>query len=107
VIVKPINYLVNTSSRSFSKINWKYATSYEIEKIIRFLKIKNTSGYDEISNRIIKLSSAYIISPLTDICNNILNTGIFPERLKFAMVKPEFKKKGNPTIYQIIDPYPC
>jgi hypothetical protein len=37
-------------------MNWKYATSYEIEKIIRSLKIKNTSVYDEISNRIIKLS---------------------------------------------------
>jgi Notch-like protein len=59
--------------------------------MIRSLKIKNTSGYDEISNRIIKLSSAYIISPLTHICKAILNTGIFSERLKFAMVKPVFK----------------
>jgi hypothetical protein len=54
---------------------------------------KNTSGYDEISNRIIKSSSVYIISPLTYICNAILNTGIFPERLKFTIVKPVFKKK--------------
>jgi Notch-like protein len=65
---------------------------YDIEKIIRSLKTKNTSGYDEISNRIIKSSSAYIISPLTHICNAILNTGIFLERLKFAIVKPVFKK---------------
>jgi hypothetical protein len=32
--------------------------------MIKSLKAKNTSGYDEISNRIIKPSSAYIISPL-------------------------------------------
>jgi hypothetical protein len=65
-IANPINYLVNTFSRHSNKISWKYeyATSYEIEKIIRSLKTKNTSGYDEISTRIIKSSSAYIISPL-------------------------------------------
>jgi hypothetical protein len=40
-----------------------------------------------------KLSLAYIISPLTHLCNAMLNTGIFPERLKFAVVeKPVFKK---------------
>jgi hypothetical protein len=71
-IVNSINYLVITFSRPFNKINWKHATSYEIEKIIRSLKTKNTSGNDEISNRIIKSSSAYIISPLTHICNAIL-----------------------------------
>jgi hypothetical protein len=53
-IVNPINHLVNTFSRPFNKINWKYATSYESEKIIRSSKTKNTSGYDEISNTIIK-----------------------------------------------------
>jgi hypothetical protein len=30
--------------------------------------------------------------PLTYICNAILNTGIFHDRLKFAIVKPLFKK---------------
>jgi hypothetical protein len=30
-IVNPINYLLNTFSRT-NKISWKYATSYEIEK---------------------------------------------------------------------------
>jgi hypothetical protein len=31
--------------------------------------------------------------PLTHICNAILGTGIFPDRLKFAIVKPCFKKR--------------
>ncbi|GFG29580.1 hypothetical protein Cfor_01706 [Coptotermes formosanus] len=55
---------------------------------------KNSSGYDEVSNRIIKLSSPFIISPLTCICNAILSTGVFPDRLKYAIVKP-VSKKGN------------
>jgi hypothetical protein len=87
----PINCLVNTFGRPFTKINWQYASTYEIEKI-KSLKTKDSSGYDEISNRIIKLSLPYIISPLTHICNAIINTGIFLDRLKFAIVKPIFKK---------------
>jgi hypothetical protein len=68
-------------------MSWQY-----IEKIIKSLKTKNSSGYDEISNRIIKLSTPFIISPFTHICNVILNTLVFPDRLKFAVVKPLFKK---------------
>jgi hypothetical protein len=49
-------------------------------------------GYDEISTRVLKLSTPYIISALTYICNSILNTGTFPDRLKYANVKPIFKK---------------
>jgi Notch-like protein len=73
-------------------MKFQYASTYEVEKIIKSLKDKNSIGYDEISNRIIKSSLPRIISPITYICNAILNTGIFPERLKFAIVKPLFKK---------------
>jgi len=34
------------------------------------------------------------MSPLTYICNAVLSTGVFPDRLKYAVVKPIFKK-GN------------
>jgi hypothetical protein len=50
-------------------------------------------GYDEISTRILKLSAPYIISPLTYICSAILNSGIFPDRLKYVIIKPIFKKR--------------
>ena len=68
--------------------------TYEIEKIIQSIKTTNTTGYDEISNHIIKLSAPYIISPLTHICNAALEMGVFPDRLKFAIVRP-IHKKGN------------
>ena len=57
------------------KIKWKYVTTHELEKIIRSLEAKNSHGFDEISNKIIKVSSRFIISPLTYICNEILKTG--------------------------------
>jgi len=56
------------------------------------LKCKDSYGNDEISSRILKISAAYVISPLTYIFNKVLSTGIFPERLKFSEVRPLFKK---------------
>jgi hypothetical protein len=73
-------------------MTWKYTNTHEVEKIIKFLKSKNSSGYDEITSRIIKVSSSFISSPLTHICNAILRSGVFPDRLKYAIVKPCFKK---------------
>jgi hypothetical protein len=63
-------------------------TTFEIEKIINSLQCKNSYGYDEISSRILKVSSTHVLSPLTYIFNKILSTGIFPDRLKYSEVKP-------------------
>jgi hypothetical protein len=71
-------------------MKWQYASTQEITRIITSLKTKNSNGYDEISNRIIKLSLPFIISPLTHICNAILNTGVFPDRLKLYCLMPPF-----------------
>ena len=38
-----------------TKINWKYVSTHEIERIIRSLESKTSSGYDELSNQVIKL----------------------------------------------------
>ena len=89
-MTNPINCLTNNFRRPFPKISWQCASTDEIEKIIKSLRTKNTCGYDEISNRIIKL-----IAPLTYICNAVLGTGVFPDRLKYAIVKPIFEKETN------------
>ena len=41
-----------------------YTSAKEINKIIDSLKDKNSSGYDEITTTIIKISKPFIISPL-------------------------------------------
>ena len=66
----------------------------KLEKIIKSLRTKNTCGCDEISNRIIKLTAPFIIAPLTCSSNAVLSTGDFLDRLKYAVVKPIFKR-GN------------
>ena len=55
------------------------------------MQSKNSHGYDEISVNRLKFSSPYINSPLCHICNKIYSSGIFPERLKYAVTKPVFK----------------
>jgi hypothetical protein len=49
---------------NYPKIHNKPSMTKEIEKIINSLKTKDSCGYDQISLRILKLSSPYISSPL-------------------------------------------
>ena len=100
----PISYLTRAFNQPFPTINFKGVSSKEIEDITKLLKTKNSHGYDEISTNILKSSIYYISSPLTYICNKMLSSGVFPTRLKFAEVKPIFKKgeKNVTTNYRPI-----
>ena len=60
---------------------------------------KSSTGFDDISMRLIKAIKTEIIPALTCIFNQSLNTSIFPEKLKIAKVIP-IHKKGSLTIYQ-------
>jgi len=67
-----------------------------MSKIITELKHKNSCGYDKVTTRILKTVSPFIVSPLTHICNRMLSTGTFPDRLKYSEMKPIYKK-GDKT----------
>ena len=54
--------------------------------------MKTSDDYDRVSTKILKQSITYILSPLTYICILMISTGIFPTRLKFAEIKPLYKK---------------
>jgi hypothetical protein len=76
----------------------KYTTTTEIEKIIKSLKSKNSYGYDGIPTKILKVSTSFIISPLTYICNKSLSSGIFPSQLKFSEIMSLHKKGGRTDV---------
>jgi hypothetical protein len=82
--INPLNYLYSTFKKSFTNITVKNTTTYEMEKIIKGLKSKKSCGYEEITARILKISSPFIVSPLTYICNRMLTTGTFPDRQTFG-----------------------
>ena len=63
-----------------------------ILRIINDLPNKSSTGFDDISMRLIKAIKTEIISGLTCIFNQSLNTGIFSEKLKIAKVIPIHKK---------------
>ena len=76
---------------------FKSFSTHEIYNVIKSIKTKESYGYDGISTKLLKISANYICSPLTHICNKVIAAGIFPQRLKYSIIKPLFKK-GDKTI---------
>ena len=70
-----------------------------IEEILRSIRSLNptSSGNDGISGKIMKLCAPVIAYPLSEIFNNCLNLGYFPDSLKIAKVIP-LHKANDPTL---------
>ena len=66
--------------------------------------MKDSYGYDGISTKILKEYIPYIKSSLTDVCNFMISTGIFPMKFKVAEIKPLYvqDKIANTTNYRHI-----
>ena len=64
----------------------------DIIAIIKQMKGKCSSGIDELSNKLLKSITYEISKPLAIIINQSPETGIFPEMLKIAKIKPLYKK---------------
>jgi len=66
----------------------------EAEKVVKNRKRKCSSGFDGVTDFIVKKCVQFTKKPLADICSTSFASGIFPEILKIAIVKP-LHKKGN------------
>ena len=64
-------------------------------KLIEHLKNKISTGIDGISNKLIKTAVNELVSPLTIVINQMLNTGVFPNQLKISKVIPKYKSKDH------------
>jgi hypothetical protein len=65
---------------------------------IASLKNKGSYGYDGISNKLLKKMRFLISKRLAYIFNTSLTLGIFPDRLKYSIVKPLFKNNDRSLI---------
>jgi len=90
-----------TNNKTYLKINTCSQTIFinlvsenEGEKVAKNLKGKCSSGFDGVTDSIVKKCVQFIKKPLADICNTSFASGIYPEILKIATVKP-LHKKGN------------
>jgi hypothetical protein len=71
--------------------------------VVKYLKGKYSSGFDDVTDSTVKKCVQFIKTPLADICNASFASGIFPEILKIAIVKP-LHKKGKTGEVQIYRP---
>ena len=86
----PSSYL-NRISRNEKSIYFVPCTRLEIKDIISKLPNKNSSGYDNISNKLLKELCDTILEPLYIIFNQSLELGIFPTNMKHGEVVPLYK----------------
>ena len=76
----------------------------EVQKLITKLKIKKSSGFDELSAKFLNICAPYISEPLANIFNSSIINGVYPDLLKIARVTPIYKKgaKSDPSNYRPI-----
>ena len=73
-------------------------TYEDIERIIKSLPSKTSSGHDGISNKLLKLLNDTISYPLSIVFNQSLSTGVFPDRMKVAEIVPLYKGKEEDRV---------
>ena len=85
------------SDKRDENFNFTAVDENNIRKIADKLENKKSCGIDGISNIIMKSIINILIKPISIIINQMLETGVFPNKLKVAKVIPLFKK-GDPTL---------
>jgi hypothetical protein len=83
-----ISFLKEEFSRTFPGIKIIPTTETEIRSITHSLKAENSSSYDLIRSKILKVCASVICQPFTHICNHSLFMGIFPDHCKISVVRP-------------------
>ena len=94
------NYLLNQNDNNFT---FKLIGEDFVSKLIDDLDSKNSTGCDGLSNTLLKSIKLNLVKPITLIVNQMLTTGIFPDKLKIAKVIPLFKK-GDKSIFSNYKP---
>ena len=93
-----INYTGDKTYKTYLKEPNKVSLIFEkvsetnVMQIINNLPNKNSCGFDGISTIVMKSIKHVILKSLTLIINQIINTGVFPNKLKIAKITPIFKK---------------
>lgn len=92
------------TSSSVHSIFMGPTTADDIVKIIKNLKNKSSTGFDDICTKVVQFVSEIISPILSYIMNLCIEQGSFPNRLKTSIIKPMFKNtdKENMAYYRPI-----
>ena len=74
-----------------------YIIEKEILKCIKSLKNNKTCSNDRIINECLKNTADFIIPIYIPLFNIILDTGILPDSWLEGIIRPIYKRKGNPS----------
>ena len=74
------------SNRTNTIFNFTEVNEECIDSIIKNMKSKSSTGYDNISNKLVKSAKDVLIKPLTLLMNQIIHTGEFLKQLKIHKV---------------------
>jgi hypothetical protein len=87
-----ISFLKDAFPGNFPSTKIIPITEAEIKSIIHSLKPKKSTGYNEITSKVLKACASFVSHSLNYICNHSIYTGTFSGRLKIARVKPLYTK---------------
>jgi len=94
-------YLNKIVERNFT---FSYVEEVIIKRTIINLPNKSSCGYDGPSTKLLKILEQALTKSLKLLINQVLTTGIFPDKLKIAKVIPVYKKVRK-QFSVIIGPY--
>ena len=94
-----LNYRSNIGTPCLDNLIFEYSTAEEITKHIQNLKPKSSSGYDQISSKVLKEIGPIISRHICLIFDQSFCTGTFLDRLKLCKVIPLFKR-GQTAIWK-------
>ena len=75
--------------------NFVHTDTSAVEKVIKNLEIKKSTGYDSIPPKLLKPVASQVSVHISKIFNLSVDTSTFPHGAKLAEVVPVFKKDNN------------
>ena len=78
------NYIDYMQNQLPSSLVMEETTCAEIINIIQNIKLKSSTGFDNISTKLMKYSMESIALPMVEIFNSMIRSGIFLDDLKIA-----------------------
>ena len=102
----PLDYITTDVEANFLP---SLTNTSEILKLISKLNDKKASGYDSISNKILKATRHTIAPYIAALINKCIQDGVFPECFKKAQIVPLFKggEKDSRNCYRPISLLPA
>ena len=93
----PDDYVEDRNTPTLQQI---IVTKEQVLKALNSLKVRKSTGPDQIPTKLLKLTALLIHEPLTELFNKSLAAGIFPDSWKKAYVTPIFKNSGSPSDFR-------